>query len=103
MIGEFMEFLGISFGFLFFDFQPPKAWHSLHLRTERYMTKPGGATFSCMRPCMPSFRPNRCVYMYSYSFVFKYIRGCLCIRGGDEDLPPIKQKTNFIINIGKAF
>ena len=50
MIGEFLEFLGISFGFPFFDFQPLKAWHSLHLRTERYMTKPGGATFSCMRP-----------------------------------------------------
>ena len=50
MIGEFLEFLGISFGFPFFDFQPLKAWHSLHLGTERYMTKPGGATFSCMRP-----------------------------------------------------
>ena len=50
MIGEFLEFLGISFGFPFFDFQPLKAWHSLHLGTERYMTKPGDATFSCMRP-----------------------------------------------------
>ena len=50
MIGEFLEFLGISFGFPFFDFQPLKAWYSLRLGTERYMTKPGGATFSCMRP-----------------------------------------------------
>ena len=50
MIGEFLEFLGISFGFPFFDFQPLKAWHSLHLGTERYMIKLGGATFSCMRP-----------------------------------------------------
>ena len=54
MIGEFLEFLGISFGFPFFDFQPLKAWHSLHLGTERYMTKPGGARFSCMRPTDPS-------------------------------------------------
>ena len=54
MIGEFLEFLGISFGFPFFDFQPLKAWHSLHLGTERYMTKPGGATFSCMRPTVVS-------------------------------------------------
>ena len=53
MIGEFLDFLGISFGFPFFDFQPLKAWHSLHLGTERYMTKPGGATFSCMRPRVP--------------------------------------------------
>ena len=50
MIGEFLEFLGISFGFPFIDFQPLKAWHSLHLGTDRYMTKPGGTTFSCMRP-----------------------------------------------------
>ena len=50
MIRGFLEFWGISFGFPFFDFQPLKAWHSLHLGTERYMTKPGGATFSCMRP-----------------------------------------------------
>ena len=50
MIGEFLEFWGISFDFHFFDFQLLKAWHSLHLGTERYMTKPGGATFSCMRP-----------------------------------------------------
>ena len=50
MIGEFLEFWVISFGFTFFDFQALKPWHSLHLWTERYMTKPGGATFSCMRP-----------------------------------------------------
>ena len=56
MIGEFLEFLGISFGFPSFDFQPLKAWHSLHLGTERYMTKPGGATFSCMRPRSPGVR-----------------------------------------------
>ena len=49
-MGELLEFWGISFGFPFFDFQPLKAWHSLHLGTERYMTKPGGATFSCMSP-----------------------------------------------------
>ena len=55
MIGEFLEFWGISFGLPFFDFQPLKAWHSLHLRTERYMTKPGGATFSCMRPLLTKY------------------------------------------------
>ena len=56
MIGEFLDFLKISFGFPFFDFQPLKAWHSLHLRN---MTKPGGATFSCMRPTVgKSFRPG---------------------------------------------
>ena len=60
MIGEFLEFLGISFGFPFFDFQPLKAWHSLHLGTERYMTKPGGATFSCMRPTGPSSMGVNC-------------------------------------------
>ena len=58
MIGEFLEYLGISFGFPFFDFQPLKAWHSLHLGTERYMTKPGGATFSCMRPPRAAIRPK---------------------------------------------
>ena len=41
-MGEFLEFLGISFGFPFFVYQPLKAWHSLHLRTERYMTTPDG-------------------------------------------------------------
>ena len=55
MIGEFLELLGISFGFPFFDFQPLNAWHSLHLGTERYMTKPGGATFSCMRPAVACY------------------------------------------------
>ena len=57
MIGEFLELLGISFGFPFFDFQPLKAWHSLHLGTERYMTKPGGATlpFCPEVKGMPSF------------------------------------------------
>ena len=43
-MGEFLQFLGISFGFPFFDFQPLKAWHSLNLGTERYMTPPDGAT-----------------------------------------------------------
>ena len=43
-MGEFLEFWGISFGFAFFEYQPPKAWNSLHLGTERYMTPPGGAT-----------------------------------------------------------
>ena len=42
-MGEFLEFGGISFGFPFFDFQTIKAWHSLHLGTERYMTPPDGA------------------------------------------------------------
>ena len=42
--GEFLEFRGISFGFPFFDFQPLKAWHSLHLGTEGYMTPPDCAT-----------------------------------------------------------
>ena len=55
MIGEFLNFWGISFGFPFFDFQPLKAWHPLHLRTERYMTKPSGATLSCMRPLVGIF------------------------------------------------
>ena len=41
---EFLEFLGISFGFPFFVYQPLKAWHSLHLGTERYMTTPDGPT-----------------------------------------------------------
>ena len=41
---EFLEFLGISFGFPFIVNQPLKAWHSLHLGTERYMTTPDGAT-----------------------------------------------------------
>ena len=50
MIGEFLEFLGISFGFPFFDFQQLKTWHSLHLGTERYMTKPGGATLGVWDP-----------------------------------------------------
>ena len=58
MIGEFLEFFKISFGFPFFDFQPLKAWHSLHLGTERYMTKPGGATFSCMRPTANTTPPE---------------------------------------------
>ena len=37
------------------EFQLLKAWHSLHLGTERYMTKPGGATISSVRPmhCEP--------------------------------------------------
>ena len=43
-MGEFLKFLGISFGLPFFDIQPLKAWHSLHLGTERYMTPPDGAT-----------------------------------------------------------
>ena len=34
----------------FLRFQPLKAWHSLHLGTERYMTKPDGATISSVRP-----------------------------------------------------
>ena len=50
MIGEFLELLEVSSDFPFFDFQPLKAWHSLHLGTERYMTTPGGATFSSVRP-----------------------------------------------------
>ena len=44
IMGEFLDFLGISFGFCFFVYQPLKAWHSLHLGTERYMTPPDGAT-----------------------------------------------------------
>ena len=43
-MGELLDFVGFSFGFPFFDFQPLKAWHSLHLGTERYMTLPDGAT-----------------------------------------------------------
>ena len=34
MVGEFLEFPGVSFSFLFFNFQPLKAWHSFHLGTE---------------------------------------------------------------------
>ena len=46
-----MELLGISFGFPFFDFQPLKARHSLHLGTESDMTTPGGAVaVSIVRP-----------------------------------------------------
>ena len=48
--GEFLEFFGNSRGFPFFECQPLKAWHSLHLGTERYMTKPDGATISSVRP-----------------------------------------------------
>ena len=44
MFVEFLEFLGIPCGFPFFDFQQLKAWFSLHLGTERYMTTPGSAT-----------------------------------------------------------
>ena len=44
MLGEFLEFLGIPCGFPLFDFQPLKTGHSLHLGTERYVTKPDGAT-----------------------------------------------------------
>ena len=43
-MGEFLEFLGISFGFPFFEYQPVKAWHPFHLGTERYITPPDGAT-----------------------------------------------------------
>ena len=50
MIGEFLDFFWISCGFLFFDFKPAKSWHSLHLRTERYMTPPDGPTISSVRP-----------------------------------------------------
>ena len=46
-MGEFLEFWGSSFGFPFFEYHPLKAWHSLHLGTERYniyyMTPPEGA------------------------------------------------------------
>ena len=41
---EFLDFFGIFLGFPFFEHQPLKAWHSLHLRTERYMTSSDGAT-----------------------------------------------------------
>ena len=51
-MGEFLEFWGISSGFPFFVYQPLKAWHSLHLRTERYMTPPDGY-ISCVRPIVP--------------------------------------------------
>ena len=44
-------FVGDFLSFHFFDFQPLKPWHSLHLGTERYMTKPDGATISSVRPC----------------------------------------------------
>ena len=50
MIWEFLEFLGIPCGFLSIDFQPLKAWYSLHLGTERYMTPPDGTTVSPVRP-----------------------------------------------------
>ena len=50
MIVEFLEFVGVSFGFLFIKFQPLKAWHFLYLVTERCMTTPGGATFSSKTP-----------------------------------------------------
>ena len=38
--GSLRDFLG----FPFFDYQPLNARHSLHLRTEKYMTHPDGAT-----------------------------------------------------------
>ena len=34
----------------YLEFQPVKSWHSLYLGTERYMTKPDGATISSVRP-----------------------------------------------------
>lgn len=50
MMGGFLEFLGIPCGFSFFDFQPLKTEHSLHLGTESSMTPPDGATISSVRP-----------------------------------------------------
>ena len=39
-MGEFLESLGISLGFPVFEYQLLKAWHSLHLGTEMYLTPP---------------------------------------------------------------
>ena len=39
---EFLEFLGFSFS----DEQPLKDWHSLYLRTERYMIPSDSATLA---------------------------------------------------------
>ena len=39
----------ISCGFPFFDFQPLKAWHFLHLGREQCMTAPDSTRISSMR------------------------------------------------------
>ena len=57
MFVEFLELLGNPCGFPFFDFQAHKAWHSLHLGSERYITTTGGATLETSREDVriPSF------------------------------------------------
>ena len=50
MVEEILEFVRISCGFPFLDFRPLKAWHFLHLGTERYMTPPDGVTIRTVRP-----------------------------------------------------
>ena len=54
IFGDFLRFSLLSFSATQF-----KAWHSLHLETERYMTKPDGATVSSVRP-----RQGRPLNMY---------------------------------------
>ena len=44
--------------FFDFDFQPLKAWRSLYLGTERYLTPPDGATISSVRPTAFSSIPD---------------------------------------------